>query len=120
MVAALKLAQIEDITPGHDIVDSPEDQRALDEARERRGRFNFDMVNIPLGAELHFSRDNTITARVIGRTGSESIEFNGRPTSLSAAAQEVLGYRNVVSGTAHWSYEGETLDERRRRMDESE
>ena len=120
VVAALKLAQIEDITPGHDIVDSPEDQRALDEARERRGRFNFDMVNIPLGAELHFSRDNTITARVIGRTGSESIEFNGRPTSLSAAAQEVLGYRNVVSGTAHWSYEGETLDERRRRMDESE
>jgi hypothetical protein len=120
VVAALKLAQIEDITPGHDIVDSPEDQRALDEARERRSRFNFDMVNIPLGAELHFSRNDAIRARVIGRTGSESIEFNGKPTSLSVAAQEVLGYRNVVSGTDYWSFEGETLDERRRRMEEGE
>lgn len=120
VVAALKLAQIDDITPGHDIVDSPEDQRALDEARERRGRFNFDMVNIPLGAVLNFSRDDTITARVIGRTGSESIDFNGKPMSLSAAAQDVLGYHNVVAGTDYWSYEGETLDERRRRMDEGE
>ena len=120
VVAALKLAEIEDVTPGHDIVDSPEDQRALDEARDRRSRFNFDMVDIPLGAELYFSRDETITAKVIGRTGSESIEFNGTPMSLSTAAQQVLGYSNVVSGTDYWCYEGETLDERRRRMEEGE
>lgn len=120
VVAALKLAQIEEITPKHDIVDSPEDQRALNEARQIRGRFNFDMVGIPLGATLYFSRNDAITATVIGRSGSESIEFNGKPTSLSAAAQEVLGYHNVVSGTDYWAYEGETLDERRRRMEESE
>ncbi|MBP7775162.1 MAG: GIY-YIG nuclease family protein [Candidatus Saccharimonas sp.] len=120
VVAALKLAQIEDITPGHDIVDSPEDQRALDEARQIRSRFNFDMVGIPLGATLYFSRDETVTAKVIGRTGSESIEFNGTPMSLSAAAQQALGYSNVVAGTDYWSYEGETLDERRRRMEEDE
>jgi hypothetical protein len=120
VVAALKLAQIEDITPGHDIVDSAEDQRALDEARERRSRFNFDLVDIPIGAELHFSRDETITARVIGRTGSESIEYNGKPTSLSLSAQEILGYHYGIAGTEYWSYEGETLDERRRRMEESE
>ena len=120
VVAALKLAQIEDITPRHDIVDSQEDQRALNEARQKRSRFNFDMVSIPLGAELQFSRDESVTARVIGRTGSESIEFRGAPTSLSAAAQEVLGYQNVVSGTDYWMYKGETLDERRRRMEEAE
>jgi hypothetical protein len=118
VVAALKLAEIEDITPGHDIVDSPEDQRALDEARQIRSRFNFDMVDIPLGATLYFSRDKNITAQVIGRTGSESIEFNGKPTSLSLAAQEVLGYKYGVAGTDYWSYEGETLDQRRRRMEE--
>ena len=120
VVAALKLAQIKDITPGHDIVDSPEDQRALDEARQIRGRFNFDMVDIPLGAELYFSRDDTITARVIGRTGSESIEYNGRRTSLSLSAQELLGYKYGVAGTEYWSYEGETLDERRRRIEGAE
>lgn len=118
VVAALKLAEIEDITPGHDIVESPEDQRALDEARKIRSRFNFDMVDIPLGATLYFSRDSEITAKVIGRAGSESIEFNGKPMSLSSATQEVLGYSNVVSGTDYWSYDGETLDERRRRMEE--
>lgn len=78
------------------------------------------MVDIPVGAELYFSRDENVKARVIGRTGSGSIEFNGKPTSLSTAAQEVLGYRNVVSGTDYWVYDGETLDERRRRMQVSE
>lgn len=120
VVAALKLAQIEDVTPQHDIVDSQEDQRALDEARQKRSRFNFDMVDIPLGATLYFSRDDTITAKVIGRAGSESIEFDGKTMSLSAAAQEVLGYHNAVSGTAYWSYDGETLDERRQRMEDGE
>ena len=120
VVAALKLAQINDVTPQHDIVDSQEDQRALDEARQKRSRFNFDMVDIPLGATLYFSRDDTITAKVIGRAGSESIEFDGKTMSLSAAAQEVLGYHNAVSGTAYWSYDGETLDERRQRMEDGE
>lgn len=120
VVAALKLAALEDITPQHDIVDSVEDQKSLDVARQIRSRFNFDMVDIPIGAELYFSRDENVKAKVIGRSGSESIEFNGRATSLSTAAQEVLGYHTAVSGTDYWAYEGETLDERRRRMQESE
>lgn len=120
IVAAVKLAQIDDITPRHDIVESQEDQRALNQARQIRSRFNFDMVNIPLGAELYFSRDNSITARVVGRSGSETIEYNGLPTSLSQAAKDILGYHNNVSGTAYWSYEGETLDERRQRLEESD
>ncbi len=120
VVAALRLAQIEEITPHADIVDSAEDQKSLDIARQMRSRFNFDMVDIPLGAELYFSRNENIRVRVIGRAGSESIEFNGKATSLSTAAQEVLGYRNAVSGTDYWVYEGETLDERRRRLEVSE
>ena len=120
VVAAVKLAQIEDITPTHDIVESREDQRALDEARQKRSRFNFDMVDIPLGAELYFSRDENIKAKVIGRSGSETIEYNGLPTSLSQATKDILGYHNSVSGTAYWSYESETLDERRQRLEESE
>ncbi len=120
VVAALKLAEIENITPIHDIVESAEDQRSLNEARQIRSRFNFDMVGIPLGAELYFSRNNEIKAIVVGRSGSETIEFNGTRTSLSKAAQDVLGYSKSVAGTSYWSYDGETLDERRQRIEESE
>ena len=120
VVAALKLAEVENITPKEDIVESAEDQRSLNEARQIRSRFNFDMVNIPVGSELYFSRNNEVKAVVVGRTGSETIEFNGQRTSLSKAAQEVLGYNSAVSGTAYWSYDGETLDGRRQRIEESE
>lgn len=120
VVAALRLAEIKDVTPGLDIVDSPEDQRSLDVVREKRSRFNFDMVDIPIGAELYFSRDERIKATVIGRTGSETIEFNGKRTSLSSAAIEILNASNKLRGTAYWMYENETLDERRRRYEEQE
>lgn len=120
IVAALKLAMLEDVTPGKDIVESAEDQRALDAAREKRSRFNFDMVDIPVGAELYFSRNENIKATVVGRSGSETIEFSGRRTSLSSAAIEIMNAPNKLQGTAYWMYDGETLDERRRRYEEQE
>ena len=43
VAAALKLAEIEDVTPGQDFVESPEDQKALDKARAKRRMFNFDL-----------------------------------------------------------------------------
>jgi hypothetical protein len=46
-------------------VDSKEDQIALDNVREKLSVFNFEMVKIPIGAELEFSRDQNIKARVI-------------------------------------------------------
>lgn len=120
VVAALKLAQIDEITPKNDIVESREDQLALNAARQMRSRFNFDMVDIPLGAELYFSRNENLKAKVVGRSGTDTIEFKGIITSLSKAAQEILGSGNSVAGTAYWSYEGETLDERRQRYESAE
>lgn len=119
VVAALKLAQIKDITPAKDFVETPEDQQALDQARAMRGRFNFEMVNIPIGAELIFFKDENIKARVIALKGQKTIEFNGEVTSPSSAAQKILGY-DSVAGTYYWMYEGETLDERRRRFESGE
>lgn len=113
VVAALKLAEIENITPKKDFVDSQEDQRALNEARAIRERFNFEMVDIPVGSELYFSRDENIKAKVID---NRLIEFNGKAVSLSSSAQEILGYNYGVAGTDYWMYDGETLDERRRRI----
>ena len=120
VVAALKLAEIENITPKKDFVETKEDQEALNEARERRGRFNFGMVGISIGAELVFSRDENIKAKVIDTHSTDSIEFNGEITSLSRSAQKILSYDYGVAGTDYWMYEGETLDERRRRFESGE
>lgn len=117
VVAVLKLAEIENVTPKKDFVESQEDQQALIQARSKRARFNFSMVDIPVGAELVFNRDENIKAKVID---NRSIEFNGEVTSLSNSAQQILGYDYGVAGTDYWMYEGETLDERRRRFESGE
>ncbi len=114
-VAALKLAEIENITPRKDFVETPEDQQALNQARKKRSIFNFAMVDIPVGAELVFSRDENIKAKVVD---NRSIELNGEIVSLSSSAQRILGYASGVQGTAYWMYEGELLDERRKRIEE--
>ncbi|MDP3763044.1 MAG: GIY-YIG nuclease family protein, partial [bacterium] len=64
-----------------------------------------------------FSRDENTKAKVID---NRSIMFNGEITSLSLSAQKILGYDYGVAGTDYWMYEGETLDERRRRFESAE
>jgi len=115
VVAALKLAELENITPKQDFVDSPEEQRALDRARKNRSRFNFEMVKIPVGSVLTFTRDPEITCRAINDT---QIEYNGKVRSLSDTAKEILEVPYPVQGTVYWMYEDETLDERRIRFEE--
>lgn len=120
VVAALKLAEIENITPKNDFVETKEEQEALNEARERRSRFNFGMVDIPVGAELIFDGDENVKAKVVALKGQKTIEFNGEITSPSLSAQKILGYNYGVAGTDYWMYEGETLDGRRRRFESEE
>jgi ribosomal protein L15 len=120
VVAALKLVEIENRTPKKEIVLDKEDQHPLNEARKRRSRFNFNMVKIPIGAELTFSRDKNVKAKVVNPTAVESIEMDGKRTNLSSSAQKILGYQYPVAGTDYWMYKGETLDERRRRFEEDE
>lgn len=114
VMSALRLAEIEDITPRGDIVENKEDQKSLDEARKRRAKFNFEMVGISVGSVLTFVKDETITARVL--EGGD-IEFNGQKMSLSESAWRILGYKHQPQGTLYWLYEGETLDERRSRIE---
>ncbi|MCR4275502.1 MAG: GIY-YIG nuclease family protein [Candidatus Wolfebacteria bacterium] len=117
VVAALKLAEIENITPKKEFIDDKEDRQALHQARARRSVFKFSLVDIPIGAELAFSRDESKKAKVIN---DRAIEFDDEKTSLSTSAQKILGYDYGVAGTDYWMYEGETLDERRRQFEEKE
>lgn len=121
VAAALRLAQIEDVTPVRDYVETEEDRRALDAARQRRSVFNFEMVNIPVGAVLNFTRDDAVTCTVVDK---RRVNFNGQVVSLSLAAQQALANTGInwkaVQGPLFWEYEGETLDERRTRYEEAE
>ncbi len=114
VVAALQLAEIKNITPKKDIVDSPEEQQALNQIRSKRPSFSFDTANIPVGADLIFARDENIRASVVD---NKSILLDGVITSLSESARKILGYEYAVAGTLYWTYEGETLDERRRKIE---
>ncbi len=116
-VSALKLAELKNVTPKKDFVESQEDQQALNQARTRRSVFNFKMADIPVGAELVYVNDEDVKAKVID---NKQIEINGEITSLSGSAQKLLGYPYQVQGTIYWMYEGETLDERRRRLESEE
>ena len=117
VVAALKLVEIENVTPKKDFVETQEDQRALNQARTRRAIFNFKMVDIPIGAELVFSRDKNIKAKVLN---NRYIEYDEETMSLSEAARQALGVEYLVQGPAYWMYKSETLDERRKRFESEE
>ena len=118
IMAALKLVEIQDVTPSTDYLESEDDQKALDKARSRRSAFNFAMLKIPVGSKLEFIRDSSITCEVIS---SRKVTFEGEETSLSAAAQKALQNAGLswkaVQGPMYWKYEDETLGERRYRME---
>ncbi len=117
--SALEIAGGEDVTPRNDVVEDEDDVAALNKARERRSRFNFEMVKIPVGSVLTFSRDPDVTCTTVDH---RQVNFRGEVTSLSKSAHDLLhemGYSTrTVSGPAYWEFEGETLDARRQRMQE--
>ena len=119
--SALLLAEVENATPLNDVLEDSDDQIALNKARAWRAPFNFKMVEIPIGATLQFEKDAKVTCTV---ANNRKINFRNEETSLSASAVTALremGYSSdQAQGPAYWVYEGETLDEHRRRMDEAD
>ena len=117
----MKLIEKNDITPNEDIVEDSSDLNALNHEKEIRSRFKFSMVNIPPNSILQFSKDETITAKVVD---DFQIEFENQITSTSASTRTILnrmGYKGTAyQGTLFWNYEGETLVARRERMEANE
>lgn len=113
VIAAIKMVQIEEVTPKIKIPDIPGVEEELEKIRKYKKRFDFDEVNIPVGAELSFTRDRNIKVKV---SMNSNIEINGEIKSLSKAAQDLLGTNYPLQGPIFWMYEDETLDERRKRM----
>ncbi len=124
VVAAMRLTGGRNVTPASDVVEDEEARLALNKARKKRARFNFNMVGIGPGTELQFryrgisSEAEPITAEVASHN---RITFEGHETSLSGAATSILqrhGIQWPAQGPLYWYYEDESLDDRRRRMEE--
>jgi hypothetical protein len=118
VVSALKLAGGREVTPEDDITEDEASNKALDVATVRRAAFSFDTVDIPPGTEIAFVRDQTITAIVLGK---RKILFEGEETYLSPAALSIVRRAGVkwnnIAGPYFWVDDGETLIERRDRME---
>ena len=114
VVAAVRRVQKKDVTPKDFVNVTKEEESEIEGAKEKRARFDFANYKIPVGSTIIFSRDNSVKAKVLE---NNKIELDGKVTSLSESAQNLLGYKRGVAGTLYWMYEDETLDERRQRMD---
>lgn len=97
---------------GHEILD----QQIADEVKEtvRRGPFRFSECGIPFGSEIEYVEDSSIRPVVID---DRHIEYQGETTSVSALARKLKGFDHQVQGTLWFKYKGETLSERRDRLE---
>ena len=120
VLAILKLVEIDDKTPGEDIVEGQEDRQALTKERSRKSNFKFSTVDIRPGVTLSFVRDEEIQVKVIDDKNvlfeNEREPFGKNPVSLSQSAQ-ILLKRDSIRGPDCWVFENETLSERRERME---
>ena len=112
--AILEIAEVmggKNVTPKEDIVETPQDKQALENARKKRGRIDyFGILGIQKGTTLTFSKDKSITCTV---SDNGKIIFREKETTLSGSALLVtneMGYDwGQVQGAGYWCYQGKTL-----------
>lgn len=89
---------------GHEVLDEQIAEEVKNSAR--KGPFKFSECGIPVGSKITFINDNSIVATVVD---DRHIEYNGMTTSMSALAQELLGSKWQVQGTAYFLYKNKKL-----------
>ena len=112
--AILEIAEVmggKNVTPKEDIVETPQDKQALENARKKRGRIDyFGILGIQKGTTLTFSKDENITCTV---SDNGKIIFRDKETTLSGSALLItneMGYDwGQVQGSGYWCYQGKTL-----------
>lgn len=118
-VLALQIVGFKDVTPGEDVAEDAVEKAAVEKVRARRERISLAAIGIQAGHVLTFSRD---PSRVVQVVAENKVLMNERELTLSRAAIKVLqemGYQTThASGSQYWKFEGETLDERRQRLEE--
>ena len=83
-------------------------------SRVRSPNTRFENLGVPIGAKLTFTKNNQITCTVLN--GINQVEYNGTPWIISSLAMDLLGV-SPANGFSFFSYEGETLWDRRVRLE---
>lgn len=122
-VSALKISGENEIKSKNDMIDEtgsvwPENSEIV---KLRRKPFSFDILDIKIGSELIFTRDDRKKCTVIS---NREVEYNKEFYSLSKLAREFLkeiGYDwSSVQGPNYFEYNGKTLSELRKEKENNE
>jgi hypothetical protein len=116
-VAALKISGANEIKLKNEMID----EKGIvveEESIQTKKIFTFSQVNIPIGSEIIFTRDENIVCKVIS---NREIEFEGETYTLSGLAKKLLngmGYVwKSVQGPMYFKYNEKTLYELRNELE---
>lgn len=95
-----------------------EEEREAEKTREtsRKPPFRFSMVGLKPGDRVAFAGDPSKAATVVD---DRRVEYGGVTTSLSSLAESLTGSGHAMQGPLYFTYDGETLADRRNRMEKS-
>ena len=118
-VSALKISGEQEIKLENEMIDA--EGIKITPSKKFKKRYSFNFVNIPIGAELTYTRDENIKCTV---KSDNEIEYNGKIYSLSKLADELLkqnGYNwKSVQGPLYFKYNEKTLFELKKEMELSD
>lgn len=121
VINLLEMVDGDDVTPRDDQFDDKEDKVAFEKTTRIGQRFNFEMIDIKPGSILEFIRDENVTCEVKSKS---RVEFEGddhSPSSAALIATNRMGFNwKTIAGPLNWKFEGEVLDERRKRYEEGD
>ena len=115
----LQTAKIEDVTHTAPLT-APLDETPAETKRQasRRENFSFQMLNIPDGELLQFLSDESVVC-MASKQKPPRVIFGDEEMTLTEAAARALGRDSTrgIQGPLYWKYRGETLVERRHRLE---
>ena len=110
-IAILKLLHAEDATSEVNAEPRAEDQESLEAGqrlrKKRRPNLDFEVLQIPVGAVLHSTHDDTEVTVCSPR----KVLLGTEELSLTAATERVIKQGYAVAPGPHWTYQGKTIRE---------
>jgi hypothetical protein len=115
-VSALRISGASEIKMTNEMIDEEgikiEETPELKNRRRRKGKISFELLNIPIGTELVFTRDLNKKCKIIS---DNEVEFDGSNFTLSSLALKLLnelGYNwPTANGTLYFKYKDKTINE---------
>ena len=96
--------------------DAKQEELAKTIANQKKDKFEFARLGIPVGSELVYVHNPDI--KVVVADEKRCVLYNGEEWSLSGLAKVLLKRNCSVQGTLHFSYNGEIIFDLRNRLEE--